>query len=173
MSNAPDPNSSSATVSDSVAALQAKLAHDNDEPCSAPIPLETSGQAARRRADRYLVNWRIAVVYDEAAGKSTYHGRAHDLSAGGVSMLCDHNILFEAPVIVLLALPAMVAGKRATIIEIRSQMRYTILTRRGFRVGIEFLSFRPGELDLLTARLQNSVPHQQSSRHWGSVVRTY
>lgn len=131
------------------------LREKEEEDSAFPIPLPKPDDlhTDMRSHKRLLVNWRMAIVYEGGKKKSTFYGRAHDLSMGGVSIYCDHNIFFEEPVILLLALPSRIIGHRERILEIHSQMVYTVLTRRGFRVGLRFLGFKPGEKKLLEERM--------------------
>lgn len=126
---------------------------EEDSALPIPLPKQEDLHTDLRAHERLLVNWRMAIVYEGGKGKKTYFGRAHDLSMGGVSIYCDHNIFFEESVILLLAVPPIVMGRKERILEIHSQMVYTVLTRRGFRVGLKFLGFKPGEKKLLEDRV--------------------
>lgn len=126
---------------------------EEDNACPIPLPSPEDLHTDKRSYERLLVNWRMAIVYEGGKGKSTFYGRAHDLSMGGVSIYCDHNIFFEKSVILLLALPPLNTANREHILEIHCQMVYTVLTRRGFRVGLKFLGFKPGEKKLLEDRV--------------------
>jgi hypothetical protein len=110
----------------------------------------------KRTHTRYLVRWRVAVVYESGAGKRTFHGRVNDISLGGLSIHCDYNIFHEGKVIVLLALPPLNAGAKEKVLEISSRMHYTILSQKMFRIGMEFLDFRTGDKRLLEERLEIS-----------------
>lgn len=128
---------------------------DEVKPLPIPLPKAEEPHAEMRAHERMLVNWRIAIVYEGGKVKSTFYGRAHDLSLGGVSIYCDHNIFFQQAVILLLALPPLNVGQRERILEIHCKMVYTVLARRGFRVGLKFISFKPGEKKLLKERINN------------------
>ncbi|MGE5026857.1 MAG: PilZ domain-containing protein [Betaproteobacteria bacterium] len=144
-----------AAIEESIQVLET-LQEEEEEEGSAyaiPLPKPEDLHTEMRSYERLLVNWRIAIVYEGGKGKSTYYGRAHDLSMGGVSIYCDHNIFFEESVILLLAIPPLTTGRRERILEIHSKMVYTVLTRRGFRVGLRFLEFKPGEKKLLEERV--------------------
>jgi c-di-GMP-binding flagellar brake protein YcgR len=106
-----------------------------------------------RTYERRLVNWRMAIVYECAKGKNTFHGRARDISLGGVSIYCDNNIFFDGAVSLLLALPPLNAGQKERILEIHSKMVYNVVTKHGFRVGLQFLKFKSGEKKLLEERI--------------------
>jgi hypothetical protein len=105
---------------------------------------------------RYLVKWKIAIVYEGGSGKRTYYGRINDISLGGLSVHCDHNIFYEDKVILLLMMPPLTVGAKPKILEIGCRMIYTILSQQEFRIGLEFLNFRKGEKSLLSERLEIS-----------------
>jgi hypothetical protein len=124
---------------------------------SSLVPVAAPAQAINKRTHtRYLVRWRVAVVYEGGEGKRTFHGRVNDISLGGLSIHCDYNIFHEGKVIVLLALPPLNAGAKEKILEINSRMNYTILSQKMFRIGLEFLDFRSGDKRLLEERLEIS-----------------
>lgn len=105
---------------------------------------------------RYLVKWRIAIVYEGGKGKKTFHGRVNEISLGGLSIHCDYNVFHDGKVILLLALPPLNAGAREKILEITCRMNYTILSQKLFRIGLEFVEFRQGDRKLLEERLEIS-----------------
>lgn len=113
-------------------------------------------RAEHRHHKRYLVKWRIAIVYEGGTGKKTFHGRVNEISMGGLSIHCDHNVFHEGKVILLLALPPLFAGGREKILEITCRMNYTILSKKLFRIGLEFVEFRSGDRKLLEERLEIS-----------------
>lgn len=123
------------------------------------VPKAISARVPRmehRRHQRYLVKWRIAIVYEGGAGKKIFHGRVNEISLGGLSIHCDHNVFYDGKVILLLALPPLFAGAREKILEITCRMNYTILSKKLFRIGLEFVEFRSGERKLLEERLEIS-----------------
>jgi hypothetical protein len=122
--------------------LQKLQARDLDfrDDATPPSPPETEQRAFRR----HLIDWRVAVVNENSADRKTFHGRACDISLGGVSILCDHNIFFSESVILLLSMPARSPGKKPRIIEVSSQNLHTVLVLNQplFRVGFRFLKFK-------------------------------
>lgn len=110
----------------------------------------------RRLYKRYLVKWRMAIVYEGGAGKKTFHGRVNEISMNGLSIHCDYNIFYEGKVILLLVLPPLNAGARAKTLEISCRMNYTILSQQLFRIGLEFLEFQGNDKKLLEDRLNIS-----------------
>jgi c-di-GMP-binding flagellar brake protein YcgR len=100
--------------------------------------------AEHRRLYRYPVHWRIALVHKNGDKNDIYHGRTHDLSAGGASVFVDHNIFVMSEVVLLLAIPPLHPGQKETLIEIDCRMAYTILDseQSRFRIGLRFLHFK-------------------------------
>lgn len=96
-----------------------------------------------RKFPRIPVKWRVALVKDHHRGE-IYHGLTHEVSAEGMSILCDHNIYTDDDVTVLLAVPPLHPGKKEKILEIQCAMVYTVLSSfgLGFRIGIKFLHFK-------------------------------
>ncbi|MCX7177024.1 MAG: PilZ domain-containing protein [Proteobacteria bacterium] len=114
-----------------------------------------------RSSDRYLVRWKMAVVFDGQEGRPTYHGRTHDLSLSGTGMLTDINLQkSKSPVIVLLAPPPLHRKERPKLIEIRSRQLDVVYSgeNRSFRLGFAFLEFKNDGLDFLKDRLRTQRP---------------
>ncbi|MES2073645.1 MAG: PilZ domain-containing protein [Pseudomonadota bacterium] len=151
-------------VEDSLRVLQGLSKDDEDagaapaEPVPSPLPVFAAKlpRTNVRTLKRYLVKWRMAIVYEGGNGKKTFHGRVNDISLGGLSIHCDHNVFYEGKVILLLALPPLNAGTREKILEISCRMNYTILSQQLFRIGLEFMEFRKGDKKLLEERLEIS-----------------
>lgn len=97
-----------------------------------------------RKAKRYPMHWKVAIVYDHTDEHPTYHGVTHDISIGGLSLLTDHNIHTEESITLLLAIPPRQRGERTKIVEIRARMAYTVLSagHDQFRIGMNFESFK-------------------------------
>ncbi|MES2104953.1 MAG: PilZ domain-containing protein [Pseudomonadota bacterium] len=147
-------------VEDSLRVLQGLSKEEQEIAATPPAPLPVFvaklPRANVRTHKRYLVKWRMAIVYEGGNGKKTFHGRVNDISLGGLSIHCDHNVFYEGKVILLLALPPLNAGSREKILEISCRMNYTILSQQLFRIGLEFLEFRKGDKKLLEERLEIS-----------------
>lgn len=113
-----------------------------------------------RSADRYHVRWKIALIFDEAEHKPTFHGRTHDLSLIGTGMHTDINIFTSSPVVVLLAPPPLHKGHRQKVIEIRARQVYAVYSGESscFRLGLEFDSFKGDGLQILKQRLEHHQP---------------
>lgn len=131
------------------------------EPPAATLPVKSVFNPKnvvpnRRLHRRYLVKWRMAIVYEGGSGKKTFHGRVNEISLSGLSIHCDYNIFYEGKVILLLILPPLNAGTRPKTLEISCRMNYTILSQQLFRIGLEFLEFQGNDKKLLEDRLNIS-----------------
>ena len=117
-----------------------------------------------RNNDRYLVRWKMAIVFEDRDKRPTFHGRTHDLSMAGTGMLTDINLRkTDQPVIVLLSPPPLAPKERRKIIEIRSRQLDVVYSgvNRCFRLGFAFLEFKNDGLDYLSERLKH---HKTVSR---------
>jgi hypothetical protein len=123
----------------------------------------------RRRFDRYLVNWRVALIYeDQNLNTHTYYGRAIEVSEGGLSLLLDYNFIINDTITVLLEAPPLNNKTKHSLIEIHSQMVYTIYSGQyqSFKSGIKFLQFKGQGRQVLKRRL-NSMIHNNLGNHYG------
>jgi len=141
-------------VEESIEMLEGMFEEEQNNADALPIPEPDKPRTSVREYPRYLVRWRIAIVYEGSCGGKTFYGRANDICMGGMSVLCDHNIFFENEVTLLLALPPLSPREKEKILEISSRMVYTVLSNQSFRVGLKFLSFKEGEKKLLENRLK-------------------
>jgi len=119
-----------------------------------------------RNLARYLVNWKIALVYDEAGDRPAFHGKTHDLTLVGTGMLTRRDTFTESPVTVLLAIPPLHRDGRQKIIEIGARQIYSVYSGETacFRLGLEFLSFKADGFDILKEGLSHYRPVLES-RH--------
>jgi hypothetical protein len=113
-----------------------------------------------RESLRYLVHWKIALVFDEAENKPIFHGRTFDLSLEGTAMLTRHNVFSEAPVTALLAPPPLHRGERKKVIEIHALQIYSVYSgaTECFRLGLQFLKFKDDGFEILKERLTHHQP---------------
>ncbi len=102
------------------------------------------GTSEHRKHYRYPIHWRIALVHKTGDKNDIYHGRTHDLSMWGASILVERNIFVMSEVVILLAIPPLHMGQKETIIEIQCSMVYTVLDseENQFRIGMRFLNFK-------------------------------
>ena len=117
------------------------------------------GTAENRKHYRHPIHWRVALVHKNGDKNDIYHGRTHDLSIWGTSILVDHNIFVMSEVVILLAIPPLHMGQKETLIEIQCRMAYTVLDseQSQFRIGIRFLSFKGDGKHILSDILSKRV----------------
>lgn len=101
----------------------------------------------RRSSIRAPLHLKVAIVYKRRSDGSphpTYHGRTHDVSTSGVSVLVDYNVFTDEEVTVLLAVPPTHQGMPERIIEIQARMVYTVFScdHDTFRIGLSFRRFK-------------------------------
>jgi len=113
-----------------------------------------------RGAERYHVQWKIALVFDKLEHKHTFHGRTHDLSLTGTGMLTDVNVFSHTPLVLLLAPPPLFAGQRQKIIEIHACQAYAVYSGATscFRLGFSFTGFKDDGLRVLGEMLSHHLP---------------
>jgi len=133
-------------------------------------PLASSGSAEHRKHYRHPIHWRIALVHKNGDKNDIYHGRTHDLSVWGASILVDHNIFVMSEVVMLLAIPPLHPGLKETIVEIQCRMAYTILDseQSRFRIGIRFLRFKGEGKRILSDILSKRVIPKSEPRPYGA-----
>ena len=85
---------------------------------------------------------------NEKNGKREFfHGRAHDISMGGLCLYSEANLTFTNSVIVLISVPPDSVKHKPHVIEVNSKISYTVLANNvtQFRIGIRFLKFKDGD----------------------------
>lgn len=111
---------------------------------------------------RFPMQWEVVVVFDEADNRPKFHGRTHEISVEGTSILTDSNIYATQSVTVLVAIPPLHTGQRKTIIEARARMRYTVhsSSHGRFRIGFHFESFKgDGRALLMSSLTERALQH--------------
>ncbi|GGP27304.1 PilZ domain-containing protein [Silvimonas amylolytica] len=113
-----------------------------------------------RKESRYLVNWRVAIVYSETEERLSFRGRAFDISASGLSLHSDFSLPVSDRVTVLISIPPSSAGQRPKILEVKSRVVYTVLSSEfnTFRTGIQFVDFKNEGKTQLKQILAGRVP---------------
>lgn len=98
----------------------------------------------KRNEARYLVNWRVAIVYQDSESHLSFRGRAFDIGMGGFSLHSDYSLPVSDRVTVLISVPPPAPGLRPRIIEVKSRVVYTVLSSEfdGFRTGVYFSEFK-------------------------------
>jgi hypothetical protein len=109
------------------------------------VKRQTKNSDSEKRSNhRHPLHWRVAIINKGSTNKDIYHGRTHDLSMLGMSILLDRNVTFTAEVVVLLEIPPMQLGQKKTIVEIQCSTTYTLLdsVHSQFRLGMKYISFK-------------------------------
>lgn len=119
-----------------------------------------------RTAERYIVWWKMAMVFEGQDHMPTYHGRTRDLSFAGTGMLTNTNLLTKHPVIILLAPPPLSTKERRQIIEIRSRQIIAVYSgeTQCFRLSFAFMEFKNDGLDYLRERLKNKYTRMAATK---------
>jgi c-di-GMP-binding flagellar brake protein YcgR len=111
---------------------------------------DTRGEA------RVPLKFKVAIVYhqhEDKATRPTFHGRTHDISTQGLSIVVDYNVFNEADVTLLLAIPPAHIGMPQKIIEATAKMVYTVFSsdHDAFRIGLTFGQFKRNGREFLNA----------------------
>ena len=111
-----------------------------------PLPPD-SGTEEKRGAPRFLVNWKVVVMNEKNGKREFFHGRAHDISMGGLCLYSETNLTFTNSVIVLISVPPDSAKQKPHVLEVNSRISYTVLANNvtQFRIGIRFIKFKDGD----------------------------
>ena len=98
----------------------------------------------KRRGYRHRLHWRVAIINKGQNNDDIYHGRTHDISLTGVSILIEHNVTFTSEVVVLLEIPPIHLGQKKTLVEVQCNTTYTLLdsVHSLFRLGMRFVHFK-------------------------------
>lgn len=107
-----------------------------------------------RNEPRTPLKFKVAIVYHQHQDKATrpsFHGRTHDISVQGLSIVVDYNIFNEGEVTILLAIPPAHVGMPQKIIEATAKMVYTVFSAEhdAFRIGLTFGQFKRNGRELL------------------------
>ncbi len=113
----------------------------------------------RRKAKRYPVCWKAAVVFDKAVGKPILHTQTQDLSAGGAAIQSEDEDLAGTMVTLLLAQPTQRDGETPRMVKARARVVSSVRTppKQGFRHGLSFLRAPGDGLDFLEDLLHSAM----------------
>ena len=105
----------------------------------------------RRKAKRYPVCWKAAVVFDKSVGKPVLHTQTQDLSSGGAAIHSEHEDLKGSLVTLVLAQPARQGDATPRMMKVRARVVSSVQARLppGFRYGLSFLRAPGDGLDFL------------------------
>ena len=128
--------------------------------------LPSTKGADLRASPRYMVDWKIALVFGEGTEKLTFQGRTFDLSMHGTAMLTHDNVFSRAPVTILLAPPPLRTAYRKKVIEIQAHQAYSVYSGSlsCFRLGFKFIRFK-GDGEHI---LEDMLSHYQPSLYKGA-----
>lgn len=129
----------------------------------------STGDLGKRKHYRHPLHWRVAIVNKSGGKNDIYHGRTHDLSLSGASILIEHNVFFTSEIIVLLAVPPMHQGQKETILEIQCSVMHTVLdsAQSQFRLGMRFIHFKGNGKQILSDILsKRHVPKQEANPYY-------
>ena len=87
-----------------------------------------------------------------------FHGKTHDISLSGLSLVVDYNVFQEGEVTVVLALPLAHAGAPPKVVTATAEMTYAIHSSKldAFKIGLAFRAFRGDGKTLLEAALRQA-----------------
>ena len=126
----------------------------------------TSGDLGKRKHYRHPLHWRVAIVNKSGKQNDIYHGRTHDLSLSGASVLIESNVFFTSEIVLLLAVPPMQQGHKETILEIQCSVMHTVLDSEHsqFRLGMKFMQFKGDGKQILSDILsKRHIPKQEAN----------
>lgn len=125
--------------------------------------------AVQRKHYRHPLHWRVAIVDKSGGQHDIYHGRTHDLSLGGASILIERNVYFTEQIVILLAVPPMHQGQKEIILEIESTLLHTVLdsVHGMFRLGMKFVHFKGDGKRILSDILsKRHIPQQDPNPYY-------
>jgi len=107
-----------------------------------PLPLGSATEE-KRGFPRFLVNWKVVVMNEVNGKRSFFHGRAHDISMGGLCLYSEDNLTFNNSILVLISVPPESARHKPHVLEVESKVGYTVLASivSQVRSGIRFVKF--------------------------------
>lgn len=111
-----------------------------------PLP-PGSATEEKRSSPRFLVNWKVVVMNEVNGKREFFHGRAHDISMGGLCLYSEDNLTFNNSILVLISVPPESARHKPHVLEVESKIGYTVLASNvsQFRIGIRFIKFKEGD----------------------------
>ncbi|SMC29756.1 PilZ domain-containing protein [Andreprevotia lacus DSM 23236] len=113
-----------------------------------------------RGETRYLVNWKVAIVYQDADQRLSFRGRIFDISKSGFSLHSEHSLPVADRVTVLISIPPMATGQAPKVVEVKSRVVYTVLSGEFnlFRTGVQFGEFKADGKQFLERNLAGRNP---------------
>jgi PilZ domain len=117
--------------------------------------------AERREDPRSHLQLKLAVLYPQVEGRPhrpMFHGKTHDISVSGLSLVVDYNVFQEGEVTVVLALPPARPGASPKVVTSTAEMTYAIHSTKldAYKIGLSFHRFRGDGKALLEAALREA-----------------
>ncbi len=117
--------------------------------------------AERREDPRSPLQLKLVVLYPQIEGRPArpmFHGKAHDISVSGLSLVVDYNVFQEGEVTVVMALPPAHDGAAPKVVTSTAEMSYAIHSSKldAFKIGFTFHRFRGDGKALLEAALRQA-----------------
>lgn len=140
---------------------------EQQAPAVAVMTASQQKHADRRASLRSHLQLRFAVIYPQQAegpARPMYHGKTHDLSMSGISMVVDYNVFHEGEVALVLALPLAHPGAARKVVTCSAVMTYAIYSSKlnAFKIGLAFRAFRGDGKAQLEAALRRV--HKETGR---------
>lgn len=144
-----------APADDATGAAAAKTA-------SIPAPKPKTEEA--RRATRFRVKWRTAIVTGSGDSEVIYHGWLKDISTAGTAIFSEHPIPLLKSFDLCIEVPA-VPGQKERILTLKARIVYAVYDSEAmeFRTGMEFTKFSSGNDQTFLATYLNKNCHALSS----------
>lgn len=119
-----------------------------------------------RKALRYFLRWRAAMIFEGNSGDVTIEGKTYDVSISGASILTQQPVPGHGRITLVLALPQLVSIQPHRIMTVQARLIYSMLTGEHmcFRTGVQFLNFQAQDRHFLEKRLAVHVPAVDYSR---------
>lgn len=148
-------------VGDSSHASEASSGSETSPTSPAVTPPAQKAPATEvRRAQRYRIKWRSAVLIGPATNQVTYHGWLKDISHTGTALFSEKAIPPNQTVELYIEVPAAIDDKEH-ILTIKARIVYVVYDapENQFRSGIEFIKFSSSKDQTFLASYLNKHCH--------------
>lgn len=115
-----------------------------------------------RRATRFRVKWRAAIVTGSGKNEVIYHGWLKDISTAGTAIFSEHPIPLLKSFDLYIEIPA-ISGQKERILTLKARIVYAVYDGEAseFRTGMEFTKFASGSDQTFLATYLNKNCHPQ------------
>lgn len=133
-------------------------------PADTPKPRTRTEEA--RRATRFRVKWRAAVVTGSGDSEVIYHGWLKDISTAGTAVFSEHPIPLLKTFDLYIEVPAL-PGQKERILTLKAHIVYAVYDGEAaeFRTGMEFTKFASSSDQTFLAAYLNNNCHPLSTPH--------